>query len=132
MFGAGVSVTNKENLEKIIEISQNVEERHPRFVGLTKFLVGKKRVGIEFYTGEKKTEEYTVCMYGYSIEKYEEGIHDPVMVQRWQEKVLEEYVKQEVYIINHPILARLCYFPREIWKGNMSIARIKLGSFMQD
>ncbi len=122
-------MTNKDNLEKMIEISQSVEERHPRFVGLTKFVVGKKRIGLEFYNGEKKTEEYTVHIYGYSIEKYEEGIHDPVMVQRWQESVLDNYVKQEAYIIEHPILARLCYFPKHFWRGAMSIARIKLGSW---
>lgn len=122
-------MTTKENLEKIIEISQKVEERHPRFVGLTKCVVGKKRVGIEFYNGEKKIEEYTVYMYGYSIEKYEKGIHDPFMVQRWQEKVLDDYVKQEEYIVDHPVLARLCYFPHKIWRGEMNIVRIKIGSW---
>ena len=115
--------TNQENLEKIIEISQKVEDLYPRFVALTGLIMGKKRVGIQFYSGEKFTEEYTVHMYGYSIEKYEKGLHNPFFVQRWQERVLDDYVKQEAFILAHPFWARARYFPWEVWKGNIRFGR---------
>lgn len=116
-------MTNRKSLERLIDISEKVEEKHPSFVAFTKRVVGKKRIGLQLYDGQKLTEEYTLLMNGYCFEGYEKGITNPFVTWRWQETSLEQYVAQEEFIIAHPVLARLRYIPFEVIKGNIKLGR---------
>ncbi len=118
-------MTNKDNLEKLVEISKKVEEMHPRFVAFTQAVVGKKRVGLQMYNGDKITEEYTMLVDGYLITGYENDIKDQFATMRMQEQFLGYFVQQKDFIVAHPILARLRYFPINFIKGNVRWGRKK-------
>lgn len=118
-------MSNKDNLEKLVEMSKKVEELHPRFVALTQAVIGKKRVGLQMYDGDKLTGEYTMMIHGYLVTGYETGIKDPFVTMRMQEHFLNDFVKQEDFIVEHPILARLRYFPVNALKGNIRLGRKK-------
>ncbi len=120
-----LTLSTRETHEWNADISKKVEELHPRFVALTQAVVGKKRVGLQMYDGDKLTEEYTMMIHGYLVTGYETGIKDPFVTMRMQEHFLNDFVKQEDFIVEHPILARLRYFPVNALKGNIRLGRKK-------